>query len=282
MRILLVFHAYYEEHIPYYLEKMGNIHSCEWDLKVTYNTLSEKSRKLISAAKPDADFIQVENSGYDIWPFIKVIKSVDLSEYDIVIKLHTKNQDGIEVKLNGELMNGTTWCAYLVDALMGSPERFGNLLKLFSDKPELGLAYSQMLNFTSRSRYPEDGAMLADELRRLGIKRHSGRFCAGTMFAARAAALDFLKRKDINKELFEPSGPSHGSSTMAHVYERLIPFGIEDSGYSISLIPVNAASALRFAIKDITSALFSWILSIDYYGMDGHKYLMIFGIKIRL
>lgn len=127
-------------------------------------------------------------------------------------------------------MTGEKWRSYMVDALMGSKNAFRNLLEMFESDPDLGIAYSQKLNFKSSRGHLEGGSMLEAELKRLRITRKSDMFCAGTMFAVRASALKFLQNDDISAAIFRESGPSHGSSFMAHVYERLIPISIVSGG----------------------------------------------------
>lgn len=282
MRILVVFHVYYEEFTGYYLEKMGNIRSCEWDLVVTGHNLSQDTRNRITEMKADAVFLECGNVGYDVWPFIAGVKSVSLDKYDIVIKLHTKNEDGKKFRLHGERMTGTEWRGYMVDALMGTEEKFRQLLEMFAADPSLGITYSQKLNFKSKGGHPEDGSMLEGELNRLGIVRRSDMFCAGTMFAVRAKAIEFLQRDDVCESIFEQSGPSHGSSSMAHVYERLIPICIVSGGWGIRLIPSSSMSAVFFSIKNAIGPAVKWILSVDYYGDDHRKCLKLLGRTIRL
>lgn len=282
MRVLVVFHVYYEHLAAYYLDKMRNIHSCEWTLIVTGRNLSEQIRNRIKGVKEDAVFLECDNVGYDVWPFIAGIKTVDPDDYDIVIKLHTKNEDGQKFRLHGEVMTGTEWRGYMVDALMKDGETFRKLLALFEDNPNLGIAYSWKLNFNSSGGHPEDGSMLENELSRLGIERKSSMFCAGTMFAARTCTLKFLLRDDISAEIFQKSGPSHSSSSMAHVYERLIPISIVSSGWGIKLIPANRWSAALFAFKDAVGPAVKWLISVDYYGDDHRKRLKLLGRTIGL
>lgn len=282
MRVLVVFHVYYEHLADYYLDKMRNIHSCEWTLIVTGRNLSEQIRNRIKGVKEDAVFLECDNVGYDVWPFIAGIKTVDPDDYDIVIKLHTKNEDGQKFRLHGEVMTGTEWRGYMVDALMKDGETFRKLLALFEDNPNLGIAYSWKLNFNSSGGHPEDGSMLENELSRLGIERKSSMFCAGTMFAARTCTLKFLLRDDISAEIFQKSGPSHSSSSMAHVYERLIPISIVSSGWGIKLIPASRWSAVLFAFKDAVGPAVKWLISVDYYGDDHRKRLKLLGRTIGL
>ena len=79
-RVLVVFHLYYHNQVPYLISKMKNITGVEWDLVVTSNNLTGETADVIRRFKPDVRFMETENRGYDIWPFIKRIKEKDLSK----------------------------------------------------------------------------------------------------------------------------------------------------------------------------------------------------------
>lgn len=282
MRILVVFHIFYESQVDYYLSKMANIGPCEWDLVCSGHDLSDDVKARVRSFKADARFVEVANRGYDVWPFIFCIKQLDPSAYDIVFKLHTKNEDKKVYRLHGEKMDGAGWRNNLVEPLLGDAARFAAVRKAFGDDPGLGIAYSQKLNYESRGGNLEDGKMLDDEIARLGIVRKSSSFVAGTMFAAAGRALSFLHDERINEAVFEASGPTHGCASMAHVYERLIPIAIVSAGYTLWQIPADRLSALRFAVRRFTTPVLSWIASVDYYSADHRKCLKLFGFVIPL
>lgn len=278
MRLLLVFHIYYPELAEYYLQKMKNIHSCRWDLTVTSpQPLSDRLKDEILALNPGAVFLQTENVGYDLWPFIAAIKKVNLDDYDMVIKLHTKNEDGFSIVLNGINMNGRQWKEYMVNALIGDRKRFSALMDIFEKKTSVGLSYSRQLGFISKRIFAEDAQMLDSEISRLGIVRRESHFCAGTMLAFRACALKFLQDVRINDGVFEKSGLSHGGATMAHVYERLIPIAVQAQGYRYFPLYENLHRAVYFKIKDVVTPLLEWIFSINYYGGRDTKAIVVFG-----
>lgn len=277
MRVLVIFHVYYESLAGYYLAKMRNIHSCEWNLIVTGNGLSDALKDEVRQLKPDAEFMECPNIGYDVWPFIKAVKSVDLGRYDLILKFHTKNEDEIMFRFHGKKVNAKGWRDLLVNPIIGDAGTFGKILRAFSSDSGIGIAYGQRVNCRTKGGCPEDGPMLSDELRRLGIERKSSTFCSGTMFAVRASALEFLKRDDIDASIFEPSGPSHGKATMAHVYERLIPIVIVSSGAKTKLIPKNFVSGLALRVNMTLGLALQWIFSLDYYGNDRTKHLKVFG-----
>jgi len=266
MRLLLVFHIYYPHLAEYYLQKMKNIHSCRWDLIVTSpQPLSEHLWNSILSLNPGAVFLQTENIGYDLWPFIAAVKDVNLDDYDMVVKLHTKNEDGFSIVLNGVDMDGKLWKEYMVNSLMGDRDRFSALVKAFAQNPSIGLAYSRQLGFISKNVNAEDAQMLDSELSRLGIMRRTSHFCAGTMLAFRAGALKFLQDDRIDAGNFEKSGASHAGATMAHVYERLIPIAVQAQGYRYFPLYENRRRAAYFKIKDCLTPVLEWLFSINHY-----------------
>ena len=196
---------------------MKNITGVEWDLVVTSNNLTGETADVIRRFKPDVRFMETENRGYDIWPFIQCIKGIDLSKYLYVIKLHTKNEDeSMVIQFNGIKFTGRKWLSLMINALLRSPERFTTNHNAFVSRPKLGLIYSMDVNVIAKDSNIEDGKMLTDELDRLGIKPLSRDYCAGTMFAVRASALEYLKDGRITKDIFPASNGSHKSGTLTH------------------------------------------------------------------
>lgn len=93
--------------------------------------MDDSVRAKFEKFKPDTRFVAVENVGYDVWPFIKVIKSIDLSPYDCLMKLHTKNVDGFKCRLNGVKLTGTKWRDILVGGLLNDSAQFTKMYRSF-------------------------------------------------------------------------------------------------------------------------------------------------------
>jgi len=280
MRVLVVFHIYYCNLAGYYLQKMSNIHSCEWDLIVTScEPLPDDVKRSILAVKSDAAFLLAENVGYDIWPFITAVRAVNIADYDFVIKLHTKNEDDYFIKLHGINMNGRIWKEYMVEPMLGDTRRFRTLMKAFADRPSVGMAYARQLGYTSKNVNAEDCAMLDNELARLQIKRKKSLYCAGTMMAFRASALGFLYDRRITAGIFQQSGQSHSGATMAHVYERLIPIAVQAQNYTYFPLYENWQRAIHFKIKDIVTPVLEWIFSVNHYGGQETKAITVLGYR---
>lgn len=278
MRVLVIFHVYYENLAGYYLGKMTNICGCQWDLIVTGSSFSEELKESVRTVKKDALFIETENVGYDIWPFISAIKHTDLSNYDFVIKLHTKNEDGFQIKLNKMNMDGKRWKELMVEPIIGTSKNFASILDIFRKNPKAGIVFNRQVGFRVKTDRQEDCEMLDSEMSRLGIVPKRKFFCAGTMFAVKASALKFLQDEKITSTCFATPNKSHSGATLAHVYERLIPVGVLSQDLKYVPLYDNFGAFLRFLLKDTFSPALEWIFSINKY-KDDAKLITIFGFK---
>lgn len=74
-------------------EFLDNLSCYNYDLIVTTteNMISNDVLNQIRKFKPSVSIINCENKGFDLRPFLLALKTVDLKEYDIVIKLQSKS-----------------------------------------------------------------------------------------------------------------------------------------------------------------------------------------------
>ena len=279
MKLLVVFHVYYQDQIPWFIDKMRNIHGCEWDLVVTCSSLEQDSQALISSFKPDTRFITCENAGYDIWPFLDVLQQVSLDNYDLVMKLHTKSNFGDTVlRFNGIKMTGTLWRDLLVDAMLQDKARFEKVLNQFGKSSRTGMICSGKL-FIAPQSYPEDKELLDNEMNRIGLQCKDHRFCAGTMMIFRASLLkNALPLGTYTASLF-PSAASHSGATLAHVYERILSILVPAKGYKVYHTDTDLPFLLKFYLRKPIGALG---LIFNLQRKDGVKYLTLFGLRFPL
>ncbi len=284
-RLLVHFHVYYEDQIPWFLEKMENICGCEWDLAVSYSHMEEASRERILSFRPDAMMFQLENLGYDLWPFIHILKSLDISRYDYVMKLHTKAPFKKRMKWRSVPIKGNVWRDRLVDALLESPETFRRLIMRFEQDPSAGLFCQRIFLITAESPFPEDNEALSEEMSRIGLSVEDRHFCAGTMFLSRMAPFSFIVKAPISAEMFSSASVSHGNGSLAHVYERILSFVVSACG--LSLIPVDTAEPHRLERFLLwyhynVSPFFEGIFSLTRDPVTRVKYLTLFWVRIPL
>lgn len=212
---------------------MKNINSCDWDLIVTVCEQRLDSVKSILAFKPNAKIILVENGGYDILPFLNVIKSVNLDDYDFVLKLHTKSSRNEIINFNGIPFYGAFWRFRLVDSLLYSKDLFKSNLLILS-KDDYGMIADSFFYIKLRN-FPEDTSILKALKQKLNIKSNLNYFLAGSMFFIRASILKRLTLWDYNAN----SGGATGSIvTVFHSIERVFTILTDDEGYKIYKVPM--------------------------------------------
>ena len=278
-RVLVHLHIYYHEQTDFFIEKLSNINGCEWDLFVTMDGINRDTADKLTAFKRDTHFISTENIGYDIWPFIKVIKSVNLDRYDYVMKLHTKSES--DLKIHGIRLRGYEWRDALVNSLLGSSGKFRKILKIFRQHPDTGIVSCRMLWLKAIEWQDEDSFLLDRELRRIGLRVSDRHFCTGTMFIARSRIFRYLQKDNITENIFPHIQVSHSEGTMAHVYERILSMAANAYGYRAATVSQNTAAAAYLVLNRIMTPVFKRIFSINREGDTGTKFVWIFGMKIR-
>ena len=231
MRVAVIVHVFYPEMWPELAACIGNLGVC--DLTVTY--VDESAVAVARRDFPNATFVRCENRGYDVWPFVMALKTLDLDRYDLVVKLHTKRniERAHAFAMGGTRLNGSAWR----DRLLGfvkTPEAWAKALAAFDDS-QVGMVAGRRVVFGRK----ESGKACYDAaLRELNEKfsipaRRGGLFVGGTMFAVRAALLRPFADFPFAAEMFAVSG-GHESTTYAHLMERMLGLAVGGQGFRIA------------------------------------------------
>ena len=281
-KLLVIFHVYYSGQVGYFLDRLGSIVDCEWDLTVTYSVLDEAVREKITAFKPDARFVKATNYGYDIWPFISAVKQTDISGYKYVMKIHTKNCNEEVNRINGMRLKGYMWRDLLVDSMLKDKQQFLRTMSILDSDPKVGMVCSGELLKKPSKGLAEDLSALDRELERIGMETKDRRFCAGTMFVARSAVFDVLRTDLVSEEIFVGLAKSHSAGTRSHVYERVLGCLVSANGYTIRGLSSNRKAAFTADMNRMFSPILQNIFAIQREGEDRAKYLTVFGMKFRL
>lgn len=280
MKLLVHLHLYYRDQLPWFIGKLNNLTGFDWDLVVTGAYDDPDSRKALEALKPDVRFVKVPNMGYDIWPFIHVIKTTDLSGYDCVLKIHTKAPFLNTIHLAGQRLSGYDWRDILVNPLIGSTEIVLENMILLRHNPRVGMLCSAKMFI--RTEFKEDRRLLTRELRRLGLLTADRRFCAGTMFIARPAVLEYLKSDKISQEMFSEQMQSHFRGSMAHVYERILSIAVPALGYKVKTVGVSRSGKVASSLCDMVGKPLKYCFNIERMRDSEAKYLTLMGFRFRL
>lgn len=284
-RLIVHFHIYYHDQVDYFINKMKNINGCDWDLLVTYSTASSKTEAMIKEFKPDAQFLKVENAGYDVWPFIKVLKVLDFTKYDYILKLHTKNISPRKNRINGLSLKYDRWRNILVDSILASDQQFAKCLSLLDNDSKCGIVCSYELAKRRSKGLPEDLSALENEADRIGVTNLKGKFVSGTMFMARLDAFRMIKDADLDVEAFAVhKAESHSRGSLAHVYERLLVFAVYSSGYKAALVNTYMNTSVKVFLHRLLSPVVRYFFSIERIGEGEkeHKRLTFLAIPIKM
>jgi len=233
-RVLCVVHCYYPEFVKELADCVANVTEPH-DVVVTYSApaaLDEAKRRF-----PGARFVECENVGFDIWPFVKVLNEVDLGSYDYVLKLHTKCDRPADApfKMNHADFSGSHWREYLLEFVRTRKSWEASLALMESD-PSVNMVAGLkcILRREDTPWRPEQaGFDTALEMAKgLGVNPAAPEFVAGTMFVARSSALARLKgvfrASDFEEERV------HTTTTRGHYLERILGFAACDGGGRIS------------------------------------------------
>jgi lipopolysaccharide biosynthesis protein len=162
--------------------------------------------------------------GRDIFPFLQALNTIELSDYDIALKLHTKKSP--------HLKQGALWARSLIDSLTGHREVEIVEQEFRSDRA-LGLMApaSQFMPFSDPSSIRDNRENIEKLIERYGLAvKDNGKFVAGSMFWFRPSAFQHLKDRPLDISDF---GPELGAidGTPAHAMERLLLQFIRHSGF---------------------------------------------------
>lgn len=279
-RLLVHLHLFYTVQTDYFLEKLSSIGNCDWTLFLTLPEPSEEIERKFRSFHNDTVVMYPGNRGYDLWPFIYVLQSVDLDEWDYILKLHTKSfQDNAAV--NGIRYRGYRWRDKIVDTYLKDRRTFCRMISLI-DSPDTGMLCNRLFYRNVSGGLPEDLSILEKELKRVGIVSGDRHFCAGSIFMAKAAPFKQLQTPLINADIFGEKAESHTFGTMAHVYERIVSIVVTAAGLRIVPVVTDRLVSVYLDVGDALQPVLEQLFSIRRIGEERKKVLTIFGINIPL
>ena len=300
-KFLVIAHVYYHD-LWYLLDRcIQNLPKDSFDLIVTTTSNIEELSSKVKEHSPNAKVELCENRGYDIWPFIKVLKTVDLDEYEFVIKIHTKRDMGNIVAIidNKYFFRGQCWRNMLL-SFKSSKENFDKCLEAFKD-PSVGMINNHRL--FDRTRETTDNPHLVyclNEARKLlsevGITAKpydDVEYVAGTMFICRAAIFKTLLTMNFDVNRFAVVNRKN-ENDLAHVMERVFGWLVTSQGYSITDPYSTFKESFRFFFHCSYSRLLMFKLRHHWFSKfvrffsriedkSDNRYLILFKcLKIRL
>lgn len=227
-------HLHYTNRWPEIQRYLQNMGAHPYHLYVTLTQENASLVKEIRKFQPQAVIWRTENRGYDIGPFVDFLHRVDLSQYDLVLKIHTKSKSGLQKTwINGRYITKKRWVQLLFDALLGTQEVWRRNAAAFEQRPQLGMLSSRYL-ITSE---PGCSEYLREQMNpvmdKMGLPTPDKiTFAAGTMFLTRASLLEPIKRCFTMGD-FPVTDVSAQDGTLAHVFERVLGCIVAAQGYKV-------------------------------------------------
>lgn len=300
-KFLVIAHVYYHDLWNLLDRCIQNLPKDSFDLIVTTTSNIDELSSKVKEHYPNAKVELCENRGYDIWPFIKVLKTVNLDEYEFLIKVHTKRDMGKTVVIIDKkyFFRGQYWRNMLL-SFISSKENFHKCLEAFKD-PAVGMINNHRL--FDRTRETTDNPHLVyclNESRKLlsevGISAKpcdEVKYVAGTMFICRAAIFKPIQEMNFDVNQFAVVNRKN-LNDLAHVMERVFGWIVSSQGYSITDPYSSFKEAFRFffhssycrlALFKLRHRWFSkcvrFFSKIEY--IDNYRYLILFKcVKIRI
>lgn len=240
-KFLVVAHVYYHEMWPLLDNCIRNLPDDSFDLIVTTSDNVDSLSSQVKEHFPNSKVEICENRGYDIWPFIKVLKEVELDDYEFLIKLHTKRDMGkiIAIIDNKYLFRGNYWRNMLL-SFISSKENLNKCLKAFDDGSVGMINNHRLFDRTNAATDNPHLVYCLNEARKLlsdvGVTAKPSdevKYVAGTMFICRAAIFKKLQQMKLNANQFSVVNRKN-ENDLAHVMERVFGWLVTSQGYSIT------------------------------------------------
>ena len=215
--ILVVAHLYHLHQAEQLLEDIANlVDLSEQEVCVVLTTVNEKAdlvNSLIQKLCPQAELMIFENRGRDILPFLKVLEAKRDTQFDIVLKVHTKAERTL------------VYGANLYEDSVGRFLNVENTQKLYT--------LAKHTSFVATYRDLVFGPLAIGKnlfkirflLKHLAVHHHHiyPKFAAGSMFWMTGDIAQRLGKLHLESIHFEPE-PLRDDGSTAHAFERVFGF----------------------------------------------------------
>ncbi len=222
----VVLHVFYPHLLPPIVRRLQRLETPPPRVLVTtVEELRGAVHEQVHGSGIETEVVVVENRGRDVWPFLQVLPRCAGLEWDVVLKLHTKESDHRE--------DGNSWRDELLDDLL-APDASARIISAFRADRQLGMVGPTKHRLATAAYIGANRNRVAELCGRLGVETldSDASFFAGTMFYVRLAALGPLGAMGLDAHDFEPeAGQIDG--TLAHALERCFPLAVETAGFTV-------------------------------------------------
>ena len=248
-RIIVIVHIFYPEFWCEIKSCLKNI-TLPFDMVVTFVAEHPEIEKDVLQFYPDASIIHCENKGFDVGPFFVALNSVDLSNYDYLIKLHTKRNIKFSefpqspVFYERLLWKDDVWRKKLLNFISGK-DVFNRCIEMFND-PGVGMvAGDQGLLFDYCTEKASGDPEIYKQVENLFVKNYL--FVAGTMFIARTSLFSSVLSSASAFEITD----RNDNQSLAHMWERQFGAIVYQKGMRIEAAGENINKSIQLKIYAI-------------------------------
>lgn len=228
--VAVIAYIYYEDTVERYLEYLKNIPDEMALYLITANENTFKALNQFAQEKKNVQVMRKNNRGRDVSALVISSKKF-FRNYKYVCFVHDKR-----AKSEADQNMVRLWTENLWDNTLKSKGYIENVLKLFSDNPDIGLMvppepYYHMRPMDFWDIEYERTKALAEELKLTNtrIDREYPPITIGTVFWCRTYIMKKLLDKEWQFEDFIEE-PMPGAGTISHAVERILAYLAQDAG----------------------------------------------------
>ncbi|MNW34176.1 Rhamnan synthesis protein F [compost metagenome] len=222
----------------FYLELLDEIESylrnipIKFDLYISVVSLSsamQVEKKLKHFTNANVYIYCVKNQGRDVAPFIYLVNTEVLDDYNCVCKIHSKKS----LYSN----HGTNWRQDIYNEILGSTNRVLSIINTFRDNSDVGIIGPEKSYLTNDEFWGANRERVYGLSRKIGLDNDqvSLGFFAGTMFWFNPKILKTIKDLNLTLNDFEEEdGLQDGS--FAHTIERFVTLVARKDNYKITTV----------------------------------------------
>lgn len=238
MRIAVCVHLYYVELFKEIANYLDNFINIPYNLYFTMPRENKVFLPVLRKKYPNSRVIITENIGFDIYPFLCFLKEINLEDYDVIFKLHSKKNIPIEFSRNGVDLSGTKWRDYMFKALLGTSEQVKNVLRIMERHPHIGMLAAQEVLFEGYKLLAQDIDLQKVEtlMFECGFLMRRWEYVAGSVFAVRPYLLKAIKQRNFTAEDFPPYFPRDWNG-LPYCLERVFGCMVSAQGLVIGKLP---------------------------------------------
>ncbi len=226
VKIAVVAHVFYVDLWPEMMEAIGNIPE-DFDLFVTLVVgVSDSLASAVREQFPDAHVLYVDNHGRDMFPFLALVRTGALFQYELVCKIHTKRSPSRE--------GSDEWRKCLITGVLGSARLVQRIVGAFRSDPDLGIVFADGQTFGGRANWVSNEPRSRQLFRDIGLSASAFEhdFVGGSIYWIRPLILRTIDALRLDYDDFEPE-PLPDDGCTAHAVERLVSIVGYDAGMRV-------------------------------------------------